>query len=181
MPIENQTTADYDGQHTIIVGDVNTGKTRLTETILTAWTRQRKTRTMAVLDLAPVTGGLIGGRLSIPTGFQGVYRSAPVVPPRLRARTEEEADDLAATNARTIENLFQELFAVDRTILVINDVTLYLQAGNYDRLRELIQPIRTVLINAYYGHSFPDYRLSRRERRLTDRLIGECQRVIRLP
>ena len=149
MPIENQTTADYDGQHTIIVGDVNTGKTRLTETILTAWTRQGKTRT--------------------------------IVPPRLRARTEEEADDLAATNARTIENLFQELFAVDRTILVINDVTLYLQAGNYDRLRELIQPIRTVLINAYYGHSFPDYRLSRRERRLTDRLIGECQRVIRLP
>jgi hypothetical protein len=174
-------TADYDGQHTLIVGEVNSGKTRLTESILAAWVGQGRSADAVVLDLAPVTGSSIGGRLRLPVGFQGVCLTADLVPPRLSARTEEEAETLAAANAQAIEKLFEDPRLAASGILVINDVTLYLQAGDYDRLRSLIQPVETVLINAYYGHSFPDYRLSRIERRLTDRLIQDSHRIIRLP
>ena len=85
---------------------------------------------------------------------------------------------LAKANASAIEDLLRDSRLSNCPILVINDVTLYLQAGTYERLWAVIQPAGTVLINAYYGHSFPDYRLSRQERRLTDRLIGDCHRVV---
>lgn len=181
MPGDVVNTDAYDGRHTLIIGEVNTGKTRLTEAVLAAWCRQGRSEEMVVLDLAPVTGGRIGGRLQRPADFQGVYRAAQLVPPRLSARTEEEAATLAAANAQAIERLFQDPHIPGCSILIINDVTLYLQAGDYGRLRAVVQPIETVLINAYYGSSFPDYRLSRQERRLTDRLIQNCDEIIRLP
>ncbi len=121
------------------------------------------------------------GRIQLPADFQGVVLATPIVPPRLRGRDEDEADTLAQANAAAIENLLRAARLANSSILVINDVTLYLQAGQYDHLWAVIQPVATVLINAYYGHSFPDYHLSRRERQLTDRLIQDCDRVIRLP
>jgi len=181
MPGDVVNTDAYDGRHTLIIGEVNSGKTRRTEALLKAWCRQGRSEEMVVLDLAPVTGGLIGGRIRRPADFQGVYRAAEIVPPRLSARTEEEAETLAAANAHAIERLFEDPHIAGCGILIINDVTLYLQAGDYRRLRTVVQPVETALINAYYGSSFPDYRISRQERRLTDRLIRDCDKIIRLP
>ena len=96
------------------------------------------------------------------------------------AKTEEEAERLARANAAAIDPLLQDPRLAERTILVVNDATLYLQAGTYDHFLRVIRSAETTLINAYYGHSFPDYRLSRRERLLTDRLMEDCDRVIRL-
>ena len=112
---------------------------------------------------------------------RSVVLAPTIVPPRLTGRNEEEANRLARDNAGAIEALLQEVRLTHQSILVINDATLYLQAGRYERLMAVIQQAPTALINAYYGHSFPDYQLSRQERRLTDRLIEECDRVIRLP
>jgi hypothetical protein len=173
-------TADYDGRRTLVIGDVNTGKTRFTETILARWIAQDRSHEIVVLDLAPETQETIGGRLHLPAGFQGVLLATTITAPRLSGRDEEEADLLAHTNADAIDRLFQDPRLANGSILVINDVTLYLQAGNYDDLWAIIQPVETVLINAYYGDSFPDYRLSRQERRLTELLIKDCHQVIRL-
>ena len=180
MPGRETATIVYDGRRTLIIGDVNTGKTRLTENVLARWVAQKRSQEIAVLDLAPDTQESIGGRIHLPTGFRGVVLATPIVPPRLRGRNEDEADTLAQTNAAAVENLLKNARLANCSILVINDVTLYLQAGKYDHLWAVIQPVETVLINAYYGHSFPDYHLSRRERQLTDRLILDCDRVIRL-
>ncbi|MBC2735056.1 MAG: hypothetical protein HF981_11930 [Desulfobacteraceae bacterium] len=174
------TTADYDGRRTLVIGDVNTGKTRLTEKVMTRWVAQGRSHEIAVLDLAPETQETIGGRIHLPAGFQGVLLATTISAPRLSGRDEEEADLLAQTNAAAIEPLFKNPRLANCSILVINDVTLYLQAGNYDCLWAAIQPVETVLINAYYGDSFPDYRLSRQERRLTELLIKDCHQVIRL-
>ena len=173
-------TADYDGRRTLVIGDVNTGKTRLTEKVMTRWVAQGRSHEIVVLDLAPETQETIGGRIHLPAGFQGVLLATTIAAPRLSGRDEEEADLLAQTNADAIEPLFQDPRLANGSILVINDVTLYLQAGNYDDLWAVIQPVETVLINAYYGDSFPDYRLSRQERRLTELLIKDCHQVIRL-
>jgi len=181
MPGQEKTTTEYDGRRTLIIGDVNTGKTRLTANVLARWVTQGRSKEIAVLDLAPETKETIGGRIHLPAGFRGAVLAATIVPPRLSGRDEVEADTLAQANAAAIENLLKDSRLAHCPTLVINDVTLYLQAGKYDHLWAVIQPVATVLINAYYGHSFPDYQLSRRERQLTDRLIQDCDRVIRLP
>ena len=60
------TTADYDGRRTLVIGDVNTGKTRFTETILARWIAQGRSQEIVVLDLAPETQETIGGRIHLP-------------------------------------------------------------------------------------------------------------------
>ena len=180
MPAEHIDTADYDGRRTLIVGDVNTGKTRLTEAVLAAWADQGRSREIAVLDLAPETGRGIGGRLELPAVFQGLYLTTALAPPRLQADSEGAAEALATANAAAIAPLLDKIRRAARPILVVNDATLFLQAGDYDRLFAVLEACRTALINAYYGDSFPDYRLSRRERLLTERLMDACHEVIRL-
>lgn len=175
-----KTAAEYDGRRTLIIGDVNTGKTRLTENILARWTAQGRSQEIVVLDLAPKTKKTIGGRIHLPAGFRGVVLATTIVPPRLSGRNENEAAALAQANVNAIEPLFQDARLANCSILVINDVTLYLQAGNYAHLWAVIRPVKTVLINAYYGDSFPDYHLSRQERRLTEHLIKDCHQIIRL-
>lgn len=180
MPATPIETADYDGRRTLIVGDVNSGKTRLTQTVLGAWTAQGRSREIVVLDLAPETGRGIGGRLELPPAFQGLHLTEVLAPPRLQAESEDAAEDLAAANAAAIGPLLDQVRRAARPILVVNDVTLFLQAGEYEDLIAALEACPTALINAYYGASFPDYRLSRRERRLTERLMKACHRVIRL-
>jgi len=181
MPDREIATTEYDGRRTLIIGEVNTGKTRLTAQVLACWVAQGRSQEIVVLDLAPETNATIGGRIHLPADFEGVVLAPTIVPPRLRGRNEAEADLLAQTNADAIDALLQDARLAKGSILVINDVTLYLQAGNYDRLMSIIHQAPTALINAYYGHSFPDYQLSRQERQLTDRLIQDCHHVIRLP
>jgi hypothetical protein len=172
---------DFDGRRTLIVGDVKSGKTRLTEAVLAAWGAQDRSRQIVVLDLAPEKYRGVGGRLHLPENFPGIYLRPPIVPPRLQAPSEEAAEALAAANAAAIDPLLDEARSCACSILVVNDATLFLQAGDYDRFLAVVGAFETVLLNAYYGNSFPDYRLSRRERRLTERLMTVCDRVIHLP
>jgi hypothetical protein len=69
---EKMPTADYDGRRTLVIGDVNTGKTRLTEKVMARWVAQGRSQEIVVLDLAPETQETIGGRIHLPAGFQGV-------------------------------------------------------------------------------------------------------------
>jgi hypothetical protein len=180
MPTNALSTRDYDGRRTLILGDVNSGKTRLTDSVLAAWTAQGRSRDIAVLDLAPQPRRGIGGRLALPQGFEGFYQAPAITPPRLTAKTEGEVHKLARDNAAAIDPFLRDPQHAGHAILIINDATLYLQAGDYDRFLQVVRSAETALINAYYGHSFPDFRLSRRERLLTERLIQDCDRIIRL-
>lgn len=174
-------TREYLDRRTLILGDVNTGKTRETLRILSDWVAANPTPLMTVLDLAPEAVHGIGGRLTLPAGFAGRYLFADIIPPRLTGRNADEIAQLAAANARAIEPLLDAFLKDPHPFLVINDVTLYLQAGDDTRLATVLQSATTVLINAYYGESFVDHPISRRERRLTDRLIKDCDQVIRMP
>ena len=168
-------------RRTLIVGEINTGKTRKTFDILSRWVAANPTPLMTVLDLAPEPVRGIGGRLNLPEGFTGRYRFADIVPPRLTGRNPQEIMRLAAANARTIDAHLDEILKHPHPILVINDASLYLQAGEYSRLTAVMASAATVLINAYYGESFEDHPISHRERRLTERLMQDCDRVIRMP
>lgn len=172
---------DYLDRRTLILGDVNSGKTRETLRILSRWVAANPTPLMTVLDLAPEPVRGIGGRLSLPARFMGRYLFTEIIPPRLTGQSAAEISDLAAANARAIEPLLEGCLKQPHPLLVVNDVTLYLQAGDYNRLAAVLQSATTILINAYYGESFEDHPITRRERRLTERLIKDCDHIVRLP
>ncbi len=172
---------DYLDRRTLILGDVNSGKTRETQRILSLWVAANPTPLMTVLDLAPEPVHGIGGRLTLPPRFMGRYLFTEIIPPRLIGQSAAEISDLAAANARAIEPLLDDCLRQPHPLLVINDVTLYLQAGDYARLDAVLQSATTILLNAYYGASFEDHPITRRERRLTERLMRDCDRVIRMP
>ena len=172
---------DYLDRRTLILGDINSGKTRETLRILSRWVAANPTPLMTVLDLAPEPVHGIGGRLTLPPRFMGRYLFTEIIPPRLTGRSPAEISGLAAANARAIEPLLDDCLRQPHPLLVINDVTLYLQAGDYARLAAVLQSATTILLNAYYGESFADHPITRRERRLTERLMGDCDRVIRMP
>jgi GTPase SAR1 family protein len=175
-----QRLSEFWNHRVLILGDVNAGKTRLSAAWLTRLVEAGHGPSTAVLDLAPPLRGRVGGPLPPPQGAGVLYRAAVVVPPRLTAADEAGAERLAQANAAAIEALFADYLRAPRPILLVNDATLYLQAGDLARFLAVLAPSPTCLVNAYYGRSFPEYALSRRERRLTDELAAACDRVVRL-
>ena len=154
---------DYLDKKTLILGDVNSGKTTLCRKILEDFCRQGLARRIAVIDLAPQipeeslrNRGLrgVGGRLAPPEGAGVVYLHAPVVAPRLTSTTEAEALDKARRNRDAVEGLLRQAETSGRDILFINDVSLYLQAGDPGRLAAILEKTDTAVVNGYFGETF---------------------------
>ncbi len=174
------TAADYLNLKTLIVGAVNSGKTRMTAAILNAMQAEGWGRRIAVLDLAPEPVQGIGGRLD-PRGSEGVHwLVCPITPPRLSGRDQREMQLLAERNALAIEPLLDKVLALRRTILVVNDASIYLQAGSLRRFKTVAAAYPTVVMNAYHGDSFVDAPFTEVERRRVESLARWCDRVLRL-
>ena len=172
--------SQYLGHQTVLAGAVNSGKTTQTAAIVEQFLRAGYGANIALLDLAPNQVSGIGGKLCFDKIAQVVYLTDEILAPRLMGRDADHTLELATHNARTIEKLFAELESHGRDILFINDVTLYLQAGNINILLGFLENFSTKIINAYYGHSFDDSELSQRERQLTDFLMDKSDAVILL-
>ncbi len=170
------------GKWTLIVGDVNTGKTTLTARFLAAMCAGGLAPRIAVVDLAPeIPAGLAlkkalrgaGGHLIPPV--RGVtYLGTILPPPRLSSKSEEEAVAKAGENRGKIEALFAAFSASGRDILFINDLTLYLQAGTAEKFLEMTKTAETVVANGYYGKKLGGGAMSERERRETEALIAHA-------
>ena len=186
-------TKTYLGGKTLVVGDVNSGKTTLCREILEGFCWQGLGGRIAVVDLAPeIPGNIvrerglmgIGGRLTPPAGSGVAYLHVPVLAPRLTSASEEEALDKARRNRERIEGIFRQVEALDRDILFINDVSLYLQAGDPGRLAVLLDRAATAVVNGYSGERLGPGELSRREREAMETLAGWFRSrgsVIRMP
>jgi len=166
-------TEIYLGRKTLIVGDVNSGKTTLTKEILDGFCRQGLGGRIAVMDLAPeipeevlrrrgIAG--VGGRLEPPGGCGAATLHATIIAPRLTSSSEEEAMEKAGWNREVIDGLFLRFECLERDILFVNDVSLYLQAGNLDRITGLLEKTGTAVVNGYFGEKLGRGELSRRER-----------------
>lgn len=171
--------AVYRGRRTLILGDVNTGKTRLTRSILASFVKAGEAGHIALVDLAPDKVGEVGGKFPAPP--PGVWHlTTTIVPPRLTGADPGAIDRLAAANAGRIDTLFTDYLARPRPILFVNDATLYLQAGSLERFGALLDGADTAVVNAYQGRYFDESPLTRRERRRVEGLRRHCDRVIRL-
>ncbi|MBW2062687.1 MAG: hypothetical protein JRI95_14160 [Deltaproteobacteria bacterium] len=177
------------GKRTLILGEVNTGKTRLCKGILDEFCVHLLGRSIIVLDLAPeipkeATQGKglegIGGRL-LPDEEQGVlYLKADIRPPRLSSGSEQEAMLIASQNVPIIDDLFQVFIQSPRDILFINDLSLYLQAGSADRVAKHLDQAQTVVANGYYGQRLGSGQLSKREAKEMEVMIEFFDSIIRL-
>jgi hypothetical protein len=163
---------DYLDKKTLIVGDVNSGKTTLTREILDGFCRQGLGGRIAVMDLAPEIPeevlrrrGLagVGGRLEPPGGCGAATLHATIIAPRLTSSSEEEAMEMAGRNRKVIDGLLTRFESLDRDILFINDVSLYLQAGDLDCITGLLEKTGTAVVNGYFGEKLGRGELSRRE------------------
>lgn len=120
----------YLNRQTMIVGDVNSGKTILTTLILEHFLTAGYGQQIAVLDLSPDPVQGIGGKLSLGSGTPALYLTAHIIAPRLMGKDAAHTLRLANENARKIEALFEEFKRQRRKILFVNDATLYLQSGS---------------------------------------------------
>ena len=163
---------------TLFVGDINTGKTARTVRILQHFVDAGWAANITVIDLAPDAHKNVGGKMPVPEKTALQYLTGPIVPPRLTATNDDQAQELAQANAHLAEDLFQRFTVRPSKILFVNDASLYLQAGNIERFQAVLEIPTTAILNAYYGESFPDSALTRREKQMVSALIRLCDHVI---
>ena len=172
---------DAIGRMTLILGDINSGKTTLTRSILTEFCRRGLSERIAVLDLAPdIPAGAAaekglpgaGGKLLPPEGCSILYLSGHFAAPRLASKTEEEALGKARRNRRIMGRLFRRLKNCPREILVVNDISMALQAGTTASLIRVLATAGTVVANGYRGERLGGGKLTAREKARMTQLKG---------
>ncbi len=179
--------SDYLGKWTLILGEVNTGKTSLCRSILQEMLRRGLAGRIAIIDLAPEIPETvmvnrkmkgIGGKLLPPERESVIYLSVPLVPPRLSSKTEQEAIEMAQQNALKIMNLFKEYNLLPRDVLFVNDISLALQAETAENLVKLMEKAETLVANGYYGEKLGSSILSQRERQEMDSLKKYFHQIV---
>jgi hypothetical protein len=164
---------------TIIAGEVNTGKTALLGHLLKIFMDQGETR-LAVIDMAPESTRGIGGKLLLDEALPLRYYTTQIVPPRLTGKSEEEVLMYAENNARLLEHIFLLYLEEPAQVLFINDVSIYLQAGDPEKLLSVLVSTPTTVMNGYYGSSLGGGSLGERERRNMTELLRLCDKVIEM-
>jgi len=182
--------ADLLGKRTLILGDVRSGKTRLTASLLREAMALGFTAEITVIDMAPksafIKGLRVGGRLFEPSERpEGVRYFAPgrVETPRLKAKEGEELLKLVEENRKRIYPILKSYMSRPTPILFVNDLSLYLQSGDLKTLYNTTQAASTFVGNGYYGSTLADdfsTGISGREREFMDQLAATMDIKIRL-
>lgn len=179
--IDELRNEDCFGKKLLIIGDVNTGKTTLCRQLLADLCRRGLGGRTAIIDMAPdipealaQQRGIVGagGYLLPPPGSGVLDLRAHLDPPRLSSTSAAEAQSKAEQNAKRIETLFEKRMPKARDILLINDVSLYLQAGSVTQLirRAGFTRVHTLVVNSYQGERLGSGELTQREKAETELL-----------
>lgn len=178
--MDSESIQEFLGKKSIIVGEVNTGKTRFTARILERFFEDG-IRDLAVIDMAPLNVKGIGGKMGAHLRRSAEYYTAEIMAPRLAGKTIDEVQLLAARNAGLIDGIFVEYLKKPGDVLFINDVSIYLQAGDLEKLLTYLKTTPTIIMNGYYGSSLGGGDLGKREGQQMKALQERCDKVIRAP
>ncbi|MFX1275206.1 MAG: hypothetical protein ACFFBP_15030 [Promethearchaeota archaeon] len=181
------------GRYTLIYGEVNTGKTFYTAKFVEFLIESGfNPKDISILDFAPRYEELkklkIGGKL------KDFYKNillcniinlkGEIIPPRLTARNKNELQKFARQNyIKTLEAI--EKFNKNHTnVLIINDISIYLQFGNKKYLLNTIKKSQTFFGNSYFGKSIKSnyfsFFFNYKESRKVKYLIKKLDRTIKL-
>ncbi len=170
---------------TLIMGDVNTGKTVLAAKLLRDLILVAKPEEITVIDFAPEKLGQIGGKIKDYTEMDKVSYFSPktVYAPRVMGKSAIEIMKLAKLNMENMTPYLDCFLKNSSKILLLNDVTLYLHCGKLTKILECMQLSETVLVTAYYGSKLADDKktgINKREKQAIDSLLNHTDLIIDL-
>jgi hypothetical protein len=177
---------DCKGKHVLIIGDVGTGKTVISRSLLEEAAKIEKQ--IRILDFAPPASAhgdrRVGGFL-IKNSLPGIThcKSHEINTPRLSAKTPQELVQLADENRVITENMLKTFVENPSSVLFINDVSIHLQSGELHDLLCAMNYAETAILNGYMGTFLRDDRgtgISMREHSLMKQLAGRMDKVITL-
>lgn len=173
------------GKKVLIAGEAGSGKTMLAAQLLQELTAILNPQEITVIDLAPERTGPIGGKLADYVDLaRGVRYLSPrkVYTPRFAGKSHEEVMHYAKSNRENMEPLLKEFITNPTSVLIINDLTLYLHLGELEIILECIKKAKTFLATAYYGSKLAEdlgTGISLRERLLIDKLATLMDFVVK--
>ncbi len=172
---------------TLITGPSGVGKTKLTYQALQTWQQQHPHSVTVVFDFAPEferDGKILGGRLtrfgSLPKSNWTAILEAHA--PRAESTTNDEAVQLAKTNATNAAKLFDKAPSHPDGVFV-NDATIPFQHETSDisRLTDYCDRAQCAVINAFHSTELgTDNPVSTQEKRVLSRLFEWADRTIRI-
>ena len=173
------------GKKTLIVGEVGSGKTLLLSRFLDQLVRTGLKDRVTVIEMAPNMEGVGGTVENYTRNVACVKYLKPwrIIPPRTMGRNREEVIRYARLNMLALKPLIEEYLRNPTEILLINDLTIYLHAGEVEDIIQLINISKTFTATAYEGEKLADDKgsgITDRERRSLDRLKGLVDEVLRL-
>ncbi|OYT67749.1 MAG: hypothetical protein B6U65_02240 [Candidatus Wolframiiraptor sp. EX4484-121] len=173
------------GRKTIIVGEIGSGKTLLLSRFLDELVRSGLKDKITVIEMAPNMGE-VGGTVENYTRnvtFVKYLKPWRIIPPRTMGKDREEVIRYARLNMLALKPLIEEYLRNPTEILLINDLTIYLHAGEVEDVIQLINISKTFTATAYEGERLADDKgsgITDRERRSLDRLKGLVDDVLKL-
>ncbi|MDW8034575.1 MAG: hypothetical protein RMI79_06575 [Nitrososphaerota archaeon] len=174
------------GRKTLILGKMNSGKTRLTAEILDWLIERVVSSDITVIDMSPTTVPGVGGRISLYTSniFKVRYLAPEIVrAPRIEGKNKEEVLDFAEFNRMSIEPLLQEFLIKPTPVLFINDLSIYLHSGDVFKIIKCLELSSTVVANSYYSEFLMNDKgsgISEKEKKLLDMLISKFNHVFKI-
>ncbi len=159
---------------------MGSGKTRHTVEILYALLPREG---VTVIDMGPERKGVglsLARYMNIPDQVR-YLRPKSLRAPRLEGRDAKEVLRLARYNLEAIRPFLLTYLEKPTPVLVMNDLSIYLQAGPLEDILNCVRKSSTFLGNAYYGSTLAEDRgsgISRRERILVEELMREMDCVM---
>lgn len=163
---------EFLGKKTLLVGDVNSGKTSFLVEFLKYLVENNYSNDVTVIDMAPPKLHGVGGAIRDYTDYFSrirYLRIERIWAPRLMGKNKEEVLRYAEENRINIEPLLNIYSSNPSRILLVNDLTIYLHAGDVERILELLNLAETFMATAYEGIRLQDDKnssITERERRL---------------
>ncbi len=183
MPVLNEKPSlkEMLGKKTLFLGEVASGKTRILAKIVDELVNMGLGRETTVIDMAPrktcVGKVKIGGTIQEYTSKTHVVRylrPKKVFTPRISSRNKKELIKMALSNAEALNPLLNLYLKQPTRILLMNDLTIYLHAGQLTKILTCIKKAKTFIGTAYKGKYLEkdmNTGLSRKERELTQELM----------
>ncbi|MFX1575305.1 MAG: hypothetical protein ACFFB0_21425 [Promethearchaeota archaeon] len=179
---------DFISHKTLLYGDTDTKKTFYTAKFIQFLIETKKVspKDISVLDFAPklkvIQNVRIGGKIEEfyknSITCNNITFEGNIIPPRLNARNKAELYEIACNNFQKTKKVLKIFNENPTSILIINDISLYLHIGSIKLLLESINRSDTFFGNTYYGTSIKsDFStlFSLREIRLVKYLIKKIE------
>ena len=149
------------GNHTLLYGEADTGKTYLTAKFIEFLINSENVNPddISILDFAPPLNYFnnlkIGGKIKDFSKLSLQCRNIPlkgeIIPPRFAASNKKQLFDYLCHNYQITSLCIKSFKQEPTNYLIVNDISIYLHLGNKSSLLILLNSVSTFFGNTYYG------------------------------